>query len=47
MSVAILRIPGGLDTSEYERTNEEMGDEGSKQYLENEAGIELIVQGNY
>ena len=46
MSVSILRVPGGLDVSEYDR--EEIGDDGmpiSKQYSENEAGIELIVQG--
>lgn len=41
-----MRIPGGLDVSEYDRTIDDIGDDGiSKQYLENEAGIELIVQG--
>lgn len=47
MSVAILRIPGGLDVSEYDAAIEEFDDDGlvTKQYLENKAGIELIVQG--
>jgi len=47
MSVSILRVPDGLDVSEYEREIE-FGDDGrpiSKQFSENEAGIELIVQG--
>ena len=43
MSVSILRIPNGLDVSEYDRAIEEI-DAGSKQNFENEAGIELIIQ---
>ena len=48
MSVAILRIPGGLDVSSDERALQEVGDDDvliTNKYGENEAGIELIIQG--
>lgn len=48
MSVSILRIPGGLDVSSDERALQEVGDDDvliTNKYTENEAGIELIIQG--
>lgn len=49
MSVSILRIPGGLDVSSDERAIEEAGDDDvlvtNNRYMENETGIELVIQG--